>query len=421
MTDEPLALRARFVFPVCSPPIADGVVTIRAGQIVRVGSATDDVRVRDLGHAAILPGLVNAHTHLEFSDLATPLGTAGTNLPDWITDVIGHRRTAGAEAVAAVVRGLEESLVAGTTTLGEIATTDWRTAGGLPEPRPTTVMFHEAIGPTLSRAQMAVAAAEAFLSAAPGNETTRPALSPHAPYTVHSRLLTALVEMSREHKVPLAMHLAESREELELLTLESGPFRDLLEDVGAWDASDGARLSCILDYLTELARAHRALVIHGNYLDDEEIEFLAGHAARMSVVYCPRTHAYFGQEPYPLARMLAAGVAMALGTDSRASNPDLSVLEEMKAAAAAHADVSREALVRMATRGGAAALGLGDAVGTLEAGKRADLAVVGLGGSGADDPHEVLFAPESRVVETWLGGLRVGGPLNRQRADDPTV
>ncbi len=408
MIDEPLALRARMVFPVGAPPIAGGVVTIHGGRIVAVGPAALDAPVRELGNVAILPGLVNAHTHLEFSDLAAPLGTSGTNLPDWIGDVLAHRRAATGAGFAAICRGLAESLAAGTTTLGEIATTDWRTADALPVERPTTVMFHEAIGPTPPRAQAAAAAAEAFVSAPLTDEKILPGLSPHAPYTVHPRLLTALVELSRERQIPLAMHLAESREELELLNRKSGPFRELLEKVGAWDSSAGMRLSCVLDYLTELARAHRSLVIHGNYLNDGEIGFLADHASHMSVVYCPRTHAYFAQEPYLLARMLEAGVAMALGTDSRASNPDLSVLEEVKAAAAAHPDVPREALVRMATLGGARALGLADRIGTLEEGKRADLAVVALGAGEAADAYDLLTAPDARVVETWIGGLRVG-------------
>ncbi len=332
---EMLALRARYVLPICRPPIVDGVVVCAGGKITHVGTDSAGAPVEDLGDVALLPGFVNAHTHLEFSDLTAPLGSPGSLLPDWIVEVLAQRRGPAAGGNAAIAQGLEECLATGSTTVGEIATNDWREAAELPRTHPATVMFFESIGPTLPRAQAAAAAAEAFLRRKAANADVTAALSPHAPYTVHTRLLSALVELSRQYRVPLAMHLAESREELELLNLGSGPFREMLEAVGAWDGAEDARLSCILDYLTELARAERALVIHGNYLDDEEIEFLADHAARMAVVYCPRTHAYFEQEPYPLAKMLAAGMTLGLGTDSRASNPELRMLEEVKAAGAA--------------------------------------------------------------------------------------
>ena len=135
------------------------------------------------------------------------------------------------------------------------------------------------------------------------------------------------------------MHLAESREELEWIHSNSGPFREILGEAGAARSREGQR-SSILDYLELLAGASRALVVHGNYLTDEELDFIAARAATMAVVYCPRTHAFFGHQPYPLARMLEMGVPVALGTDSRASNPDLSVLAEMQFVAAHHPDVS---------------------------------------------------------------------------------
>jgi aminodeoxyfutalosine deaminase len=409
MPNDCIALRARYVLPICGPAIAGGVVVFRGGEIVSVGSETHGAPVEDLGDVVLLPGFVNAHTHLEFSDLAAPLGTAGTILPDWIREVIGHRRGGTAGGEVALAAGLAESLAAGSTTLGEIATIDWRLAAGIPAVRPTTMMFHEAIGPTLPRAQAASAAAEEFLKAATQVPDVLPALSPHAPYTVHPRLLESLVELSRRYRVPLAMHLAESREELELLNLGSGPFREMLEAVDAWDPAEDARLSCVLDYLTELARSERALVIHGNYLDDEEIAFLGEHAQNMAVVYCARTHQFFDHEPYPLTELLAAGVTMALGTDSRASNPDLSLLEEARCLARHHPGVNPARILEIATLGGAKALGLERRVGTIEAGKRADLIAVSTGASSADGVEvvESLLSDGTRVTDVWLGGRRV--------------
>ncbi|REK18662.1 MAG: chlorohydrolase [Planctomycetota bacterium] len=406
MGSERTVLKALVVFPVSDPPISGGTVTVEGDRIVAVGGAPGST-LRDLGNVAILPGFVNAHTHLEFSDLAAPFGVAGTPLPAWIRLLLAHRRESAAAGTAAASEGLRQCLHGGTTTIGEIATSDWRSADDLPAERPSSVMFHESIGPTRARAQAAVTAAEAFLSAERGLADILPGLSPHAPYTVHVELLSELVALSRRFDVPLAMHLAESREELELLTQGSGPFRELLEAGGNWDPTPQARLPRVLDYLHHLAEAPRALVIHGNYLDDDEIAFLASRATTMSVVYCPRTHAYFGHSSYPLPEMLAGGVHVALGTDSRASNPNLNMLEELRFAAMAHPDVSLAALVRMATLDGARALGLADRTGSLEPGKRADLVMVALGEGDADDPHELLSAPASRVVAagTWGRGL----------------
>jgi cytosine/adenosine deaminase-related metal-dependent hydrolase len=408
MSEQPFGLRARYVVPVSGPPIAGGVVVVRGSEIISVGRDPQVAAVEDLGDVVLLPGFVNAHTHLEFSDLGAPLGTPGSSLPDWIREVLGRRRDLQGDGTEAIASGLTESLGSGTTTLGEIATSDWRIADRLPAARPTTVMFRELIGPSLPRAQQAAATAAEFLQTSVNVPGVLPALSPHAPYTVQPRLLESLVELSQKFRVPLAMHLAESREELELLNLGSGPFREMLEAVGAWDASEGARLSCVLDYLTELARAERAIVVHGNYLDDEETAFLAEHAQKMSVVYCPRTHQFFEQEPYPLSEMLAAGVTMALGTDSRASNPDLSLLEEVRYVAANHPQVAPEKILELATLGGAKALGLDRCTGTLTVGKRADLVALDASGSwrAQADMIEALLHESSRVVGTWIGGVR---------------
>ncbi len=396
-----VAFKARWVVPVYRPPIDSGIVVVRDGVILHVGTDSQGVPVEDLGDVALLPGFVNAHTHLEFSDLERPLGAPGMPLPDWIGEVLAYRR-AGGGGPAAVAAGLRECVSTGTTMLGEIATNDWRT-NEFTSSRPGVVMFHEAIGPTLGRAHLAAEAAEAFLQAAP-RDGVQAALSPHAPYTVHTRLLESLVALSQKYRVPLAMHLAETREELELLNLGSGPFREMLEAVGAWDAAEDARLSCVLDYLTALSRAERALVIHGNYLDDDEVAFLADHNDKMAVVYCPRTHAFFAHEPYPLSKMLGEGVTLAIGTDSRSSNPDLSMLAEIRFVREKHPEVSPAKILELATHGGAKALGAADRTGTLEAGKRADFTAVRIGG-GPEDPLESVFG-ECSAVGTWMAGKR---------------
>ncbi len=152
-----------------------------------------------------------------------------------------------------------------------------------------------------------------------------------------------------------------------------------------------------------MSKVSRSIVIHGNYLDDEEIRCLAAYRDRMSVVYCPRTHAYFRHERYPLAGMLDVGVRVALGTDSRASNPDLDLRQEMRYVIDHHGVVPSDAL-KMGTLEGARALGQMNRRGTIANEKFADLAIIQLPNRSATDPHELLFDEEARIVATICRG-----------------
>ena len=403
MSDSPgRTLRARYVFPVAGKPLAGGVITLAGERIVSVSTATSGTPAVDLGNVAILPGLVNAHTHLEFSGLARPLGTAGEPLPEWIRKVIRHRREGAAHKSSAVLGGLSESARSGTTTLGEIATSPWPNVAN---PRADATIFFELIGLLASQADERIAAAKEHLAKswdADGGQ--RPGLSPHAPYSVHPELVHRLAKLAGEKQVPLAMHLAESPEELELLAAGTGPFRELLDELGVWSPEAIPRGTRVFDYLEQLIAAPRALAVHGNYLAADEVEFLAAHADRLSVVYCPRTHARFAHGRYPLAELLAAGVRVALGTDSRASNPDLSLLAEMRFVVRHYPEVSPAKVLELGTLSGAQALGVDAQTGTLEAGKLANLAIIPLADRVARDPHELLFDSELPACDVWYRG-----------------
>jgi cytosine/adenosine deaminase-related metal-dependent hydrolase len=393
-----IALKARWVFPVSAPPIVDGVVTIAAGQIVAVGREAMGCVARDLGNAAIVPGLINAHTHLEFNDVSRPLGRAKMAFPDWIRQVVEFRRGRVERSESPIRQGLQESLAAGTTSLGEIARPGWPVNAVTHSPLAPTV-FLEAIGLSHEFHQRKMAEARAHLEQSASAGRWRAGLCPHAPYTVHPELFASLIELAAERRAPLAFHLAESPEELELLSGGGGPFCELLVELGAWDSTAIPKGARPLDYLRHLAEGERVLVIHGNYLDLEEVEFVASHSNRLSLVYCPRTHAYFGHTRYPLLRLLAAGANVALGTDSRASNPDLSILEEIRFVARHFPEVPPATVLELGTLRGARALGLDD-VGCIEPGKTANLAIVALPEREAGDPHELLFDSELAAGET---------------------
>jgi aminodeoxyfutalosine deaminase len=426
----PTTLHARYVFPIDGDPIPDGIVCLEGERIVACGAgaspgnntAGGTSAPQDLGNVAILPGLVNAHVHLDFSDVPSPSGYRGIRFVDWLRLVMEFRRQTPPNCQSTAL-GIAECLRGGMTAVGDIVQPNQPPAASPGE----VTAFLELIAPTADRVAGAVQLAEAYLadacvpllgtSSAKDNRQTghclyqavahngkRLGLSPHAPYSVHPELLAAVVRLSQNHRVPVAMHLAESPEELELLRRAAGPLREFLEELGAWDAAAVQPGTRPLDYLRSLATAHRALVVHGNYLDDEEIAFLGKRAERMSVVYCPRSHDWFGHRIYPLQRMLAAGATVALGTDGRGSSPDLSLLNEMRFAAQRHPGVALRGILRMATINGARALGREADLGSLSPGKRADLAIVALPERSEADPHELLFDPAATVVACYCRG-----------------
>ncbi|MFO7903187.1 MAG: amidohydrolase family protein [Planctomycetota bacterium] len=414
-TTTRMALRARLVFPIASPPIDGGVITIDDGRIVAVGENASPRPAVDLGDVALLPGLVNPHAHLEFSDLHAPLGMPGMPFPQWVEAVVDQRRRevdqqqgplSAARRPVAVQRGLRESLQAGVTAVGNITTRDV-TDSMLPTHGPHCFEFRELLGLSEERIAEQLELARADLARPASNEVAR-GLSPHAPYTTAPELVQRAVTLARKHQLNLAMHLAESPEELRLLSRGDGPFRDVLQRLGAWNPTVFPGNRQPGNYLRMLAAAPRALIIHGNFLGPEDWAVLSRHRRSMFVVYCPRTHHYFRYPPYPLGRILHAGARVVLGTDGKASNPDLEGFKELQFAGGRHPDVSARALLRMMTLDAADALGWAKRMGSLEPGKNADLIMVKLGRvpTGSADPHATLLDEETQVCGVYLGGIR---------------
>jgi cytosine/adenosine deaminase-related metal-dependent hydrolase len=391
------------------PPIEESVIEIERGRISRISSGPE-ADADHLGNVAVVPGLVNAHTHLEFSDLRRPLAPASP-FPQWIRAVIAHRRQRTAPLGATIDRGLRECRSMGTTLLGEIATDDISTSRFFSCFAAGTV-FREVLGLADEIASQQLDIARQHLS----RQHEHPelpvtcGLSPHAPYSVSAELFLECIQLATQAGAPVAMHLAETREELELLERGSGPFADFLGSLGVWRDRFWMPDGTVQAYLEVLARAPRGLIVHGNYLTRPDIAFLAQHP-QLTVVYCPRTHHFFGHEAHPWRDMLEAGVSVALGTDSRASNPDLSVWHEVQFLRQAFDDVLPQTLLELATIRGAAALGTDDQTGTLTPGKSADLAIIRLSDDAAEtsaEPFEALFQPGNCVVATmregrWLG------------------
>jgi cytosine/adenosine deaminase-related metal-dependent hydrolase len=405
-----ISLQARIIYPVDRRPIEHGVVTIEGERIVDVSDQEAGQNLIDLGSVALVPGFVNAHTHLEFSGMKRPLGAPGIPLPEWIRLVIADRGRRDGTSRDAISVGVRESLSQGVMAIGEIAASDRVTYVDDALWAMPTTLFVEVIGYSRARAASAftsvIARLDELVRLAPGHQT---GISPHAPYTVSPLLLRQLIDLARKRNLPVAMHLAESPEELEFLDSGTGAFQALLDERSMWDPSAVPPGSRAFDYLCMLVDAPSSLVIHGNYLDAAEREFLATHRDRISLVYCPRTHEYFGHPRYPLADLLSTGVRVALGTDSRASNPDLSILAEMRLVARCFPGINPQAILRMATQAGAEALGRDKDSGSITSGKLANLVAIPLpfDTKTPDDALESILASEITPCQVWLRGRQV--------------
>jgi cytosine/adenosine deaminase-related metal-dependent hydrolase len=384
---------ARWVFPVSGPPLERGTVTVEGDRIEAVephGVRSPD---EDLGNAAVIPGLVNAHTHLDLSGargLIPP--TDPDHFTDWLRGVIAYRRSRAPEQVQADIRaGLAECLRHGTTLLGDIAS-EGASWDALAEAPTRAVVFRELIGAGFSW-QDTYFNAHAWLSERNSRPDCRPGLSPHAPYTVRSVLFVAVAGRCEQQGIPSATHVAESPGETELVLRRSGPFVPFLADFGTTDTAP--LITDFADLVGAPSATAPRLFVHCNYLPPD-FAFGSNHF----VVYCPRTHAAFGHPSHPFRDFLARGVRVCLGTDGLASNPDLDILAEARFVRSRYPDFPGEQLLRMVTLSGAEALGWSDECGSLDAGKSADFVAVPLPDAEAGDPHELLLAERAGA---WSG------------------
>lgn len=369
----------------------DVSVNITDGRIngIESGCVADAV---DLGAAALIPGLVNAHTHLEFSLLTNPIPFTG-RFTDWIRAVVGYRRANPDVAPLAIRQGIAQSIQSGTVLIGDIATTGW-TAADYQAGQFEGIVFQELLGLGPERVAAQIGLAQAI---AASELPVLYGLSPHAPYSAHPDLIAASMRAASQFCRPVAMHLAETEAELELLRRGTGEFREMLTEFGIWqDGLFSGRQPG--DFLQALATAPRSLVIHGNYLEESDLRFIAANP-QMTLVYCPRTHAAFGHPPHPWRRLLELGGAVAIGTDSRASNPDLSLFAELQFLASRHPDLCHRKLLNLGSRAGRKAL-LGESAES----NRADFSVVAWDGGLPPNPERNLFAPGNRVIGTMIGG-----------------
>lgn len=413
--------------PVHGPPIPDGAIRFADGRIQWIGPWREATPSRhesivDAGDNILLPGLVNAHCHLDYTHLLGLLAPPRA-FPDWIKAILAAKASwSDADFEQSWLDGAAQLLRHGTTTVANIETQGM----ALARLRATTPLrLHSFLELTGVRQRQPAASlvgnAEQRLLALPPHRG-EVGLSPHAPYSTLPEILFLSAATARRHHWRLTTHIAESKEEFEMFMYRRGPMHD-------WLHSQRPDSDCGIGSPVQHAARHGLLgpdflAVHVNYLWDDDARLLATSGS--SVVHCPRSHAYFRHQRFPFDQLQAAGVPVCLGTDSLASTrippgtrPELSLFSEMAAFAAHDSTVAPARILEMATLRGAQALGSGQRLGSLQPGFEADFCLIPDPAAGTT-PEEAILHHTGPVLATWIAGRPVwcspGGPIAQPAA-----
>ena len=394
-----MILRAKYVMLDSRTVIENGAVAIQGSKIVDVGlyptvRSSGTSPTHDLGEAVLMPGLVNAHTHLDLTNSADSIQRV-PKFTDWIFQIIGKRTLS---TVGPSVReGVQQSLAGGVTTVGDIDGTG-ESAQILRATPIRKVVFFEVLGFSGERAAIGLTRLGTYLDTlSVSDPLLTPALSPHAPYSTSADIYRQCIASG----LSVCTHIAETEEELEFLSSGTGAFLEYLEAFGISTAEWVPPQLTPVQYMETLGILRKSsLLVHCNYLTDADVTTLA--ESGVSMVFCPRSHHYFYHTDHPILRLLDRGINVAIGTDSLASNWSLSLLDELKFLARTQPCIRPEVLFDMATCNGVKALGL-EQVGRLEKGWQADIIAVQIPSDSRPAIEQVLDSSSDNLL-TVVGG-----------------
>lgn len=438
--DAPVLHRAAWVVPVAAPPVPDGAVLTANGTIVAVGpvrslkaTAPAGTRLIDHDRAALMPALVNAHTHLELTPLAGQIPLPQAGFASWLNALIAARTALTDKAVeAGIAEGLRLLTAAGCTLCGDVSNTGRAVSpthrrlspspGGRPEgrlpghgvgdavnrhslaPHPVRHLFMELLGFNVNSLNEALGddGSDGLQESAAGDSLF--SLAAHAPYSVSAALIRETRSWCRKHRRPFSIHAAEHPEESRFLSDGTGFCRDLLESLGRWVPSWTPPGESPIRYLHNLGILDAGtLLVHAVHLTSSDWETVAESGC--TVCFCPRSNHFLGAGKPDLNEALRRGVPAALGTDSLASNIDLDLFAEAAFVLDRYSGVPAESVLSMITLGGAHALGRGGLYGSIEPGKGANLLSVALPTS-VSRPSSVFQLAETLIRQGKEGAWR---------------
>jgi cytosine/adenosine deaminase-related metal-dependent hydrolase len=396
---------ADWILPIAGEPLRNTWLAVDRGRIVALGRPDDrgGADVVDLGRTVVLPGLVNAHTHLELSYLRDAIQPA-PRFMDWIHQLMARRREyvdpSDPAILEAAKTGIREARAAGTALVGDISNTlvtvPLLDEGGMP-----AVVFYELLRFNEPDPLGRVQRARQQLEALPAAADVRTTIAPHAPYSVAPLLFRAIrADLDRHPFERSTVHLNESAEEVHFIRTGQGPWRELLQQLGVWTEEWKPPGTTPVGYLVNAGFLdERILVVHGVQCTPGDLERLA--AVGCTVVACPRSNRHVGVGSPPLEAFYAAGVPVAFGTDSLASVEDLNIFGELAEARRIAPRVPAARLLESATLTGARALGYDGEFGSIEPGKRAALLAVSLPGAVRDVEEYLLSGVRPELIR-WL-------------------
>jgi len=371
--------RAKLVLPVTAPRIEDGAVAVDGGRIAGVGR-TSDIREKfsgeehDLGEVMLLPGLINAHCHLDYTVMRGAILNQGS-FAAWIGRLNAIKRSLSREDfVESIKLGFKELAEWGTTSVFNIESFP-ELLPHLDRPPIRTWWFYELLD-VRNRidTEDVVLGALSFFDERPGWHGGF-GLSPHAPYTTSLSLYALVRQCAEKYGMPMMTHLAETAEEVEMFQKSEGPLYDFLAGLGR-DMNDTGSRTPLAQLLHANVLPKDAILAHMNFLTPGDFDLLAVRGSSFHVVHCPRTHAYFGRPRFEYERLRATGMSIALGTDSLASNQSLNLFEEMRTFATQYPAVPAQEILEMVTVNASSALGMRKQLGVLREGALADLIAV---------------------------------------------
>jgi cytosine/adenosine deaminase-related metal-dependent hydrolase len=420
--------RASWVLPISSGPIADGAIVVDGEQIAAVGSYANlaesyaEVPTQNLGDAAIIPGLVNAHSHLELTAMRGFLDAEDSDFFAWLRKLTIARleRLTPDDLYVSAAWGVCEAARAGITCVGDASDAAGQSMKALRDTGLRGTVYQESFGPDARFAKANVEELKEKVTRLREFETAqvRVGVSPHAPYTVCAPQLELISEFALAEKLPVMIHTAESEFEELLLRDGRGPFADRFVQRGIeWTAPN---CSTVQHLLKHGILSTRPLLTHCINVDDADLQTIKESGA--GIAHCPKSNAKLGHGRAPWAKFLAAQIPVGLGSDSVASNNTCDILEEARfAVLIARGGQDRnhdlpipnaDDALAAATLGGATALGRGEDIGRLEVGRQADFAAVSLSGVHQRPVYEpsgtLIFASSGRdVIMTVVAGREI--------------